>query len=156
LPDFLQGAVTGTNIRAGGSKLPYTHGKGFIPVKITLPKLHISPLTNEEALRACQTALEQKDREDYAGAQETMRRLWRGVGDRPEAKGLHGSVEAEVLLCVGILTGWIGSKNQIKNAQETAKNLISESITYFDSVATSKRSQPQGLSLRFAIGATAN
>jgi tetratricopeptide (TPR) repeat protein len=63
-----------------------------------------------------------------------MRRFWRGVGERPETKGLHASVAAEVLLCVGILTGWIGSRNQIKEAQETAKNLITESITYFESV----------------------
>jgi tetratricopeptide (TPR) repeat protein len=104
-------------------------------VKITSPKLHSSHLTaNEEALRGCQTALEQKDKEDYSGAQETMRRFWRGVGERPETKGLDASVAAEVLLCVGILTGWIGSRNQVKEAQETAKNLITESITYFESV----------------------
>ncbi|MGH9930186.1 MAG: helix-turn-helix domain-containing protein [Pyrinomonadaceae bacterium] len=103
-------------------------------MKIALPKLRTSHLiTNEEALRRCQTALEQKDREDYVGAQDTMRRLWRGVGQRPETKGLHAPVAAEALLCVGILTGWIGSKNQIKNAQETAKNLITESINYFES-----------------------
>jgi tetratricopeptide (TPR) repeat protein len=63
-----------------------------------------------------------------------MRRLWSGVGVRPETKGLHASVEAEVLLCVGILTGWIGSRNQVEGAQETAKNLITESIIYFESV----------------------
>jgi tetratricopeptide (TPR) repeat protein len=63
-----------------------------------------------------------------------MRRYWRGVGERPKTEGLQPSVAADVLLCVGILTGWIGSKNQIKTAQESAKDLISESITYFDSV----------------------
>jgi len=104
-------------------------------LKIASPKLHTSHLTaNDEALLRCQTALEQKDKEDYEGAQETMRRLWRGVGVRPETKGLHASVEAEVLLCVGILTGWIGSRNQVEEAQETAKNLITESIVYFESV----------------------
>ncbi len=104
-------------------------------MKIASPKLHTSHLTaNDEALLRCQTALEQKDKEDYEGAQETMRRLWRGVGVRPETKGLHASVEAEVLLCVGILTGWIGSRNQVEEAQETAKNLITESIVYFESV----------------------
>ena len=109
-------------------------------MKITLQKLRTSHLTpNEEALHRCQIALEQKDREDYAGAQETMRRYWQGVGERPDTTGLHDSVEAEVLLCVGILTGWIGSKNQIKNAQETAKDLISKSISYFESVGDTKK-----------------
>ena len=104
-------------------------------MKKASPKLHTSHLTaNGEAAFRCQKALEQKDIEDYEGAQETMRPLWRSIGKRPETEGLHASVEADVLLCVGILTGWIGSKNQIKEAQETAKNLITESITYFESV----------------------
>jgi tetratricopeptide (TPR) repeat protein len=132
----LQGTATATNILRRGSKGSYTHGKRVYLVKITSPKLQTSHLTaNDEALLRCRTALEQKDKEDYEGAQETMRRLWRGVRERPETKGLHVSVEAEVLLCVGILTGWIGSRNQIKEAQETAKNLITESITYFESVS---------------------
>jgi tetratricopeptide (TPR) repeat protein len=63
-----------------------------------------------------------------------MRPLWRAVGEWPETKGLEASVVAEVLLCVGTLTSWIGSKNQIEAAQETAKDLISEAINYFESV----------------------
>lgn len=104
-------------------------------MKIALPKLHTShAITNEEALRSCHTALEHKDREEYAGTQEVMRGLWAEIGQRPDISGLHPSVAAEVLMCVGILTSWIGSKSQIKDAQETAKNLITESITYFESV----------------------
>ena len=90
-------------------------------MKIALPKSETTHLTNEEALRQCEIALAHKDREDYSGAQKAMHRFWRSVGERPDTTGLHVSVEAEVLLCAGILTGWIGSKNQIKNAQETAK-----------------------------------
>jgi tetratricopeptide (TPR) repeat protein len=104
-------------------------------MKITLQKLHTSSsITNEEATRLCQIALELKDRADYAGAQKTMSRFWSGVSDPPKTEGLHPSVAAEVVLCVGILTSWIGFKNQIQDAQETAKNLITESITYFDSM----------------------
>ncbi len=104
-------------------------------MKIALPKLRTSRLiTNEEAQQKCQTALEQKDREDYKGAQETMRRLWRGVGEQPDTGGLHPAVAAEVLLTAGILTSWIGSRDQIKGAQEAAKNLITESTTYFESI----------------------
>ena len=46
---------------------------------------------------------------------------------------------AEVLLHVGILTRWIGSKNQISDAQDIAKDLISESITLFESLGDSLR-----------------
>src|SRR5215213_98739 len=98
------------------------------------PKLEIGQLNaNDEALFRCKTALEQKDRGDYAGAQETMRPLWKRVGERPKTTGLDSYVVAEVLLCVGILTSWIGSKNQIQDAQELAKNLITRSMTYFES-----------------------
>jgi tetratricopeptide (TPR) repeat protein len=98
------------------------------------PKLETARLTaNDEALLRCKTALEQKDRGDYAGAQETMRPLWKGVGERPKTTGLESYVAAEVLLCAGILTSWIGSQNQIQDAQELAKNLITQSITHFES-----------------------
>jgi hypothetical protein len=134
-PKLLAGrGVTGL-ISALQASFPAHTQKGFNPMKIALPKLRAShSVTNEEATRLCRTALEQKDREDYAGAQRTTRRLWSGVGERPKTEGLHPATVAEVLLTVGILTGWIGSKNQIKDAQETAKNLITESVTYFESV----------------------
>jgi tetratricopeptide (TPR) repeat protein len=137
----LQGAATATNILLHrGSKNSYTHSEGVYSVKIALQKLHTShPITNEEALRCCQAALEQKDKEDYAGAPDSMRGLWDGMDQRPDTSSLHPSVAAEVLLCAGILTSWIGSKNQIKDAQETAKNLITESITYFESVTDAPR-----------------
>jgi tetratricopeptide (TPR) repeat protein len=48
-------------------------------------------------------------------------------------------VAAELLLCEGILTRWIGSKNQFQQAQEVAKNLITESITFYESVGDFKR-----------------
>jgi tetratricopeptide (TPR) repeat protein len=76
---------------------------------------------------------------DYEGAQVTMRRLWRRVGEWPDTTSLHPSIAAEVLLTVGILTGWIGSKTQVKDAQETAKNLISEAINYFEAISDLKQ-----------------
>lgn len=109
-------------------------------MKIASPKPQTAHLTaNEEALVRCQAALEQKDKGDYQGAQKLMGGLWPRLGERPETKGLHTSVSAEVLLCVGILTGWIGSKIRIKDAQETARNLITESISYFESVGDQKK-----------------
>ena len=97
---------------------------------------------NDEALHRCKIALEQKDRGDYAGAQKTMRPFWKGVGEPPKTAGLDTSVAAEVWLCAGILTSWIGSRNQIGNAQELAKNLITQSMTHFES---------RGDATRFAV-----
>jgi tetratricopeptide (TPR) repeat protein len=87
---------------------------------------------NDEALCSCKTALEQKDKEDHAGAQKTMRPYWSRIGEPPDTHGLDEAVTAEVLLCVGILTSWIGSKDQVSQAQEIAKNLLTQSITYFE------------------------
>lgn len=109
-------------------------------MKITSPKLDTAHATpNEAALLRCQTALELKDRADYEAVQSVMRPLWKRVGERPHTEGLHSSVEAEVLLCVGILTSWLGARNENKDAQETAKNLISESISFYESVGDSRK-----------------
>src|SRR5690349_16273993 len=61
-----------------------------------------------------------------------MRPLWRGIGARPNTEGLQPETAAAVLFCTGVLTGWIGNRDQIKDAQETARNLITESITYYE------------------------
>src|SRR6266478_7139589 len=109
-------------------------------MRITSRKLNTAHLsTNEEALVRCQAALELKDKGDYEGARQVMGRFWKRVGNRPETKALHSSVAAEVLLCSGILSSWIGSKEGIKEAQEFAKNLISESIAFFESIGDRKK-----------------
>jgi len=98
------------------------------------PKLDTSHLSrDEEALSRCKIALEQRDYENPQGALEIMRPLWRGVSTRPDTQGLQPETAADVVLCAGILTGWIGARNQIKDAQESARNLITKSITYYES-----------------------
>ena len=88
-------------------------------MRIAPSKSDLSPMTaNERALFKCQKALELKDKANYTGAQEVMRPLWNGVGEHPDIEGLHPTVAAEVLLCAGILTGWIGSKDEIKDSNE--------------------------------------
>jgi tetratricopeptide (TPR) repeat protein len=109
-------------------------------LKIASPKLHTSHLTaNAEAQARCEAALERRDAGDYEGAQDVIRPLWRGVGTRPDTEGLYPSVAAEVLFCSGVLTGWIGSQIQRKEAQETAKDLITESIIYFESAGDQRK-----------------
>ncbi|HYV12172.1 MAG TPA: helix-turn-helix domain-containing protein [Pyrinomonadaceae bacterium] len=48
------------------------------------------------------------------------------MDQRPGVKGLEPDIAAEVLLRAGVLTGWIGSD------QEQAKDLLSESLTIFE------------------------
>jgi tetratricopeptide (TPR) repeat protein len=129
-----------TNIRVAVASFVTVALKDLFLMKITSPKLDTSHLTaNDAALRRCHTALKLKDKGDYDGAREVMNPLWKRVGERPEIKGLHPSVRAEVLLCVGILTRWIGSRNQIKESQNIARELISESITFYESAGDVKK-----------------
>ena len=103
-------------------------------MRSTSLKLDASHLSrDEEALSRCEIALEQRYFENPQGALEIMHPLWRGVGARPDTEGLQPETAADVFLCAGILTGWIGARNQIKDAQESARNLITESISYYES-----------------------
>jgi tetratricopeptide (TPR) repeat protein len=103
--------------------------------------LDISHLTlNEQADLRCRTALELKDRNEYDAAREAMFPLWNGsIGSRPNTKGLSDAVAAEVLLTTGILTGWLGSRSEIKKADDYARDLITESITLFEALHDSRK-----------------
>ena len=81
----------------------------------------------------CEVAKEFEDRGEYEDAREALSGFWQRVGQRPLLEGLEQNTAAEVLLRAGVLTGWIGSSQQIADAQETAKDLISESLTVFES-----------------------
>ncbi|HJU91307.1 MAG TPA: tetratricopeptide repeat protein, partial [Pyrinomonadaceae bacterium] len=106
----------------------------------TSPKLETAHITaNEEASLRCRTALELRDRGDYDGARDVMAPLWAGIGNRPRTEGLHSSVVPEVLLCAGILTGWLGSRNEVKEADDYARDLITESIRLYEESGDSKK-----------------
>lgn len=89
---------------------------------------------SERARLRCQLAKALAELGDYKGAREAMGELWSRVGERPVLDGLDQRTAAEVLLRVGTLTNYIGGANQIEDAQETAKNLISESMRLFESL----------------------
>ncbi len=109
-------------------------------MRITSPKPRLSkPVTNDEALRCCHEALQQKDKGRFDAAQDAMSPVWQGIGSRPDTTGLHAHVAAEVVLCVGVLTGWIGSRNEIKASDEMARDLINDSIRFFESVGDFKK-----------------
>jgi tetratricopeptide (TPR) repeat protein len=79
----------------------------------------------------CKLARDFENRGEYAEACEVLSAFWPRIGERPKLEGLGQVLAAELLLRAGVLTGVIGSSRQIPNAQETAKNLITESLTIF-------------------------
>jgi len=74
-----------------------------------------------------------EDAGDYESARDALGDLWQGVGVRPRINDLDDeSTIGQVLLRAGVLTGWIGSAQQIQEAQERSKDLLTESVGIFE------------------------
>jgi tetratricopeptide (TPR) repeat protein len=84
-------------------------------------------------------AKEFENKGEYQKAREVLCELWPDIGQRPILTNLQQGVAAEVLMRVGVLTGYIGFNNRIAGAQEHAKNLISESLLLFEAQRYSKK-----------------
>lgn len=105
-----------------------------------LKQLENPALSRDERVRLqCQIAADFEHRGQYEAAREVLAGLWQGVGKRPTLEGLSELTAAEVLLRVGSLSGYLGTIQQIDRAQEDAKDLISESITRFESLGEAIR-----------------
>ncbi len=92
---------------------------------------NLSLSADERAKLRCMTAAELETAGDYEAARAAMSGLWQRVGERPQLDELSPNIAAEVLLRAGSLSGWIGSMRQIEDAQEVAKDLLSESASRF-------------------------
>ena len=100
-----------------------------------LKQLENPALSHDERARLqCQIAADFEHRGQYEAARDVLAELWQGVGQRPALKGLADLAAAEVLLRAGTLSGWFASAKQDKDKQEAAKDLISESITRFETI----------------------
>jgi CheY-like chemotaxis protein len=99
-----------------------------------LKQLDDPTLTPEKrALLRCQIAAELIHTGKYEAAREVLGDLWQGIGKRPDLKGLTTSIAADVLLQCGVLTGYLGSVRSIADAQERAKDLLTEALRKFES-----------------------
>jgi tetratricopeptide (TPR) repeat protein len=94
---------------------------------------------NSRAELCCELARQLEYKGEYEEARKILSAYWRRIGEHPRVTGLEPSVSAEVLLRAGVLTGIVGSKNQITDAQERAKDLLSESHTIFESQRNKKK-----------------
>jgi len=88
---------------------------------------------DERALLRCQAASELIQAGQYEAACDALGELWRGIGVRPDVERLGEAAAAEVLLKAGILSGWLGASEQARGSQASAKDLISESASLFES-----------------------
>src|SRR5258705_1815459 len=94
---------------------------------------------NERALMLCARARDLKDTQNFEDARQVLGEFWQDVGDRPKLDGLAANVQAEMLLLVGTLSGWLGSLRQNPGAQEVAKDLIFQSSTVFEELGLTEK-----------------
>lgn len=93
-----------------------------------------SPSLDYRAECACQQAKLLENKGNYEEAWRALSAHWPRFGERPQLTGLAPSVAGEILLRAGVIRSAIGGKNRVVGAQEAAKNLISESISIFQSL----------------------
>jgi len=87
----------------------------------------------------CEASRELEDRGEYEEAQRVLRDFWPRIGEAPKLSGLEESTAAEVLLRAGVLTGIIGAYRPLPDAQEIAKDLLTQSHSIFESRQNQKK-----------------
>src|SRR6266498_3523161 len=95
--------------------------------------------TVERARRCCDLAKQLEKAGEYEAACEALSEFWPQRDGPPKLNDLDEATRAEVLLRVGALSGWLGGADQNEGSQETAKNLITQSIDLFQHLGLSEQ-----------------
>jgi len=93
---------------------------------------NLSP--DQQTQLRCNLAGQLQEAGRYEAAREILMDFWPRLGERPALEGLPPETQAQLLLRVGALTRDIGSATQMEQAQETAKNLLSETMARFEAL----------------------
>jgi len=102
-----------------------------------LENTHLS--VDRRAELCCDATRELENKGEYEEARKVLSDYWPRIGEAPKLSGLEPNTAAELLLRAGVLTGIIGSYRQITDAQEIAKDLITQSHTIFESRQNRKK-----------------
>src|SRR5712692_2264876 len=82
----------------------------------------------ERARHCCDLAKQLEKAGEYEAASEALSEFSPDRDRRPNLDGLDELMRAKVLLRVGALAGCLGGTDQAAGSQETAKDLITQSI----------------------------
>ena len=93
----------------------------------------------ERAGRCCDLAMQLEKAGEYEAACEALSEFWPKRDRTLNLNDLDEATRAEVLLRVGALAGWLGGTDQTEGSQETAKDLITRSIDFFQRLGLSER-----------------
>ena len=88
----------------------------------------------QTAATACRAAKELENIGEYDAARNALTGFWKGIGSRPRLEDSDSAEQAELLLRAGTLTGWLGSSGQVADAQQLAKDFVSESVRAFEKI----------------------
>jgi tetratricopeptide (TPR) repeat protein len=94
---------------------------------------------DERALLRCSLARRSEGWGDYEEARELLSPFWTLADQRPQVEGLKPQAAAELLLRAGVLTGWMSGDQWAGRPQETAKDLITESLVLFEQLGLPER-----------------
>src|SRR2546421_8925655 len=94
----------------------------------------------ERAELSCDLAKQFEKAGDYDAAWKALAEFWPEANQPPNVQGLDETSAAAVLLRAGAVAGWLGVASQTEGAQETAKDLITQSIEIFDRLGHTKSS----------------
>jgi CheY-like chemotaxis protein/tetratricopeptide (TPR) repeat protein len=96
------------------------------------------PLT-ERAILSCRFAKQLEKAGKYELAYEALAEFWPNRDESPRLEGLDSLQQADVLLRIGAIAGWLGSTDQTAGGQETAKNILTRSIETFERLQKADR-----------------
>jgi len=101
--------------------------------QLTALKTQNSSLTlTERAALTCSVAKQLEKVGKYELAYEALAEFWPDRNQIPNLSGLDDMQQAEVLLRIGAIAGWLGSTNQTAGGQEKAKDLLTTSVEIFE------------------------
>src|SRR5260370_15583932 len=86
----------------------------------------------ERAKLSCRLAKQLEKIGEYDAASEALNEFWPDRNASPKLDDLDELTKAEMLLRIGALAGWLGSAQQTKGSEETAKDLITRAIEIFE------------------------
>lgn len=87
----------------------------------------------------CEVTRELENKGEYEEARKLLSDYWPHIGEAPKLAGLQPNTSGELLLRAGVLTGILGGHRQIPNAQEIAKDLLTQSHSIFESRQNKKK-----------------
>jgi len=98
---------------------------------------HLRPF--ERAQACCRLAKQLEKAGEYERACEALNEFWPERDGPPRLAALDQATQAEVLLRVGALSGWLGSARQTTGSQEKAKDYITRAIELFNELGQFER-----------------